>query len=62
MEKYKANVVIGPDIFNEDHYRIYVTATDYWVVCGETPEDALRRFESFSNYKVENVMYTRCDW
>lgn len=60
--KQKVNVVIGPDIFNADHYRIYVTADDYWVVCGKTPEDALRRFESFSNYKVENVMYTKCDW
>lgn len=57
--KQKVTVIIGPDVFNSGRYRIYITPTDYWVVCGKNPEDALRRFESFSNYKVKNAIYTR---
>lgn len=69
MGKYKLKTVIIqvddvlPYSFNKIpnilHWRINITATDYWVVCGSSPEDALRRFESFSNYKVENaILYT----
>ena len=43
------------------HWRIYITplsknkitSDNYWVVCGKSPEDAIKRFESFSNYYVD---------
>ena len=39
------------------HWRIYIgkTLSDYWVVCGKTWEQAIKRFLSFGNYEYDNL-------